>query len=220
MAGDTHCWEPGKQILQQDIWGGRLLSSRPVTVATDSPSLLALYSHPAAPLRSAAMRNRHDVRLSERIDKWVEMANAGIGPLEERISHESHVLTLTPQKSWHSVWLFWNLEWQFEAWQVNFQAPIERTARGILVQDYALDMTVKSDMSWSWKDQDEFEELITRGFFSDSQISSIRADASRMVRVIEDQGPPFSDGWEDWRPDRRWQVPAIPEDWQVLERST
>jgi hypothetical protein len=212
----SHRWKPGEQILQQDLWRGHLVTSRPVTVVSDTASYLAIYSHPSAPLRSGVMRNRSAVPLSERIDRWMEMAVDGVGPLEERVSSETHVLTLTPEDSLHSVWLFWNLEWQLKTWYVNFQAPIERTTRGILVQDHQLDIVVKPDLSWSWKDEDEFTELIARGFYSDWQISSIRADADQMVRVIEDKWPPFSGEWEDWRPDADWQVPEIPEDWDVL----
>ena len=214
----SHRWKPGEQILQQDLWGGHLLASPPVTVVSDTADYLALYSHPSAPLRSGVIRNRSAIRLSERIDRWMEMAVAGVGSLEERVSAETHVLTLTPENSWHSVWLFWDLEWQTKAWYINCQAPIERTTRGILVQDYALDIAVKPDLSWSWKDEDEFEELIARGFFSDSHISSIRAEADRMVWVVEDQGPPFSGEWKDWRADADWQVPEIPEDWRNLEK--
>ena len=209
---------PASRFSNRILWGGHLVSSHPVTVVSDTASYLALYSHPSAPLRSGATRNRSAIPLSERIDRWMEMADNGVGPLEERVSSETHVLTLTPENSWHSVWLFWNLEWQTKAWHVNFQAPIERTTRGILVQDHQLDIVVKPDLSWSWKDEDEFEELIARGFYSDWQISSIRAEAERMARVIEDHGPPSAE-WEDWRPDADWQVPKIPEDWRDLERS-
>jgi hypothetical protein len=223
MSADSrifHRWKPGEQILQQDLWGGHLITSRPVTVVSDTADYLALYSHPLHHYRSNVTRNRSAIPLSERIDRWMEGADAGLGPLEERVSSETHVLTLTPENSWHSVWLFWNLEWQLKTWYVNFQAPIERTTRGILVEDHQLDIVVNPDLSWSWKDEDEFEEVIARGFYSDSQISSIRAEANRMVRVIEDCEPPFSDEWGDWRPDADWQVPEIPEDWRDLERSS
>ena len=143
----SHRWKPGQQIFQQDLWGGYLLTSRPVTVVSDTANSLALYSHPSVPLRSGVMRNRSAMRLSERIDRWMEMAVAGVGPLEERVSAETHILTLTPENSWRSVWLFWNLEWQTRTWYINFQAPIERTTRGILLQDYALDIAVKPDLS-------------------------------------------------------------------------
>ena len=99
----SHPWRPGEQILQQDLWGPQILASRHVTVVSDTADHLALYSHPSAPLRSGVIRNRSTVPLSERIDRWMKMAVDGVGPLEERVSPKIHVLTLTPENSWHSV---------------------------------------------------------------------------------------------------------------------
>ena len=214
-SNDLRRWEPGTQILQQDLWGGRLVTSRPVTVVEDVPDYLALYTHPKAPFRSAVIRDRYSIPVSERIDKYMDMINPDVGQLEERVSGDYHVLTLTPPDSWHSVWLFWTVQWQVQSWYVNLQTPIRRTSRGILVQDCALDIAVEPDMSWSWKDEDEFIELTNRGFFTDRQISSIRGEADRMVQVIENSASPFSDGWEEWRPNMSWPVPEIPEDWHV-----
>ena len=210
-------WEPGTQILQQDLWGNRLVTSRPVTVVKDLSEYLALYTHPNAPYRSVVIKDRYLTPVSQRIDVYMEMLNPGVEQLEERVSEDYHVLTLTSPNSWHSVWLFWTSEWKFETYYVNLQAPIYRTSRGILVRDYALDIAVSPDMSWSWKDEDEFEELITRGFFNECQISSIRAEADRMVQAIENKGTPFSDGWENWRPDANWPIPEVPEDWHILD---
>ena len=155
--------------------------------------------------------------VSDRIDIYMDMINPGVEQLEERVSGDYHVLTLTPPNSWRSIWLFWTVEWKFERWYVNLQAPIHRMSRCILVRDYALDIAVNPDMSWSWKDGDEFEELIGRGFFTERQVSSIQAEADRIVQVIENKGSPFSDGWEKWRPDTNWPVPEVPEDWHILD---
>ena len=209
-------WEPGTQILQQDLWGKRLVTSRPVTVVKDAPEYLALYTHPNAPYRSGVIKDRYSMPVSQRIDIYMEMLNPGVSQLEEQVAGDYHVLTLTPPDSWHSVWLFWTADWKFETWYVNLQAPIRRMSRHILVRDYALDIAVNPDMSWSWKDVDEFEELIDRGFFTESQISSIRAEADRMAQAIESKKSPFSDGWENWRPDANWPIPEIPEDWRIL----
>ena len=43
---------------------------------------------------------------------YMEMLNLDIGHLEERVSGDYHALTITPPNSWHSVWLFWTVEWQ------------------------------------------------------------------------------------------------------------
>ena len=213
-------WKFGTQIVQYEMWGERIVLARPVTVAEDRSTHIALYSHPMTPTVSRVIENRYALNVSERIDIYMQMLDSGVGEFREQPSPNNHVLTLTPPNSWHSVWLFWDSEWQFKNWYVNFQAPIRRLRRGIQVRDYALDITVRPDMTWSWKDVDEFEELIARGFFTDEQPSSIRAEAERMVTTIESGGRPFSDGWEKWRPDQRWPVPTLPEDWAGLSLTT
>ena len=101
----------------------------------------------------------------------------------------------------------------FKIWYVNFQSPIRRVRQGVQLHDHALDIVVQPDMSWSWKDEDEFEVLASRGFISVEQVSSIRAEAARIGSAIESVGSPFCDGWEDWRPDPSWPIPRLPEYW-------
>ena len=210
-------WSPGTQVVQYEMWGERIVLARPVTVTEHSSTRLALYSHPVTPVASRVIENRYSLDVSERIDIYMQMLDSGVEEFTERTSPDNHVLTLTPPNSWHSVWLFWDSEWRFKNWYVNFQAPIRRLRRGVQIHDYALDIIVRPDMTWSWKDMDEFEELIGRGFFTDERLSSIQAESERMVTTIERCRPPFSDGWENWRPDQCWPVPTLPADWAELE---
>lgn len=126
------------------------------------------------------------------------------------------MLALYDADSWHSVLLFWSIDWQFKFWYVNLQTPLRRLRRGFASQDMVLDIVVRPDMTWGWKDVDEFEVLATEGFFSAEEEASVRAAADRMVAVIENRGAPFCIGWEDWRPDENWQVPLLPQDWLDL----
>lgn len=206
-------WEPGIQIVQYEMWGRGIGTARPVTVVDDVEGFIALYSHPGTRLFTRGVDNRRSLGLSERIELMLRPLEAGIGGFREVISPDIHVLTLTPRNSWHSVWLFWSSGWDFKNWYVNLQSPIGRVRHGIQVHDYALDIVVRPDLSWSWKDVDEFEELVARGFFSGEQVSMIRAEADRMVETIETGGAPFRDGWENWRPDPDWPVPGLPDDW-------
>ena len=210
--GPMH-WKPGAQIVQYEMWGRGIGAARPVTVVADVLSHIALYSHPGTPIVSRGNANFRSLGLTERIELDIRMLDPSVGKLRDVMSPDNHVLTLTPHGSWHSVLLFWSSEWQFKTWYVNFQSPIRRVRHGVQLHDYVLDLVVGPDMSWSWKDMDEFEHLIARGFFSVNQVSSIRAEADRMVRTIESVGPPFCDGWEDWRPDQSWPVPRLPNDW-------
>ena len=209
-------WKPGAQILQQEMWGARIGAVRPVTVVEDLPERLALYSHPNTPIVSCGVKNRRAIGLSERIDLYLEMLDPSMGEFSEQVSPSQHVLTLTPVGSRHSIWLFWTADWRFRSWYVNFQAPVRRISEGIQTHDYALDIVVRPDLSWEWKDVDEFEELSSRGFFTDEQAASVRTEADLVVKVIEDGGPPFCDGWEDWRPDPSWRVPRLPDNWAEI----
>ena len=211
-------WKPGTQIVQYEMWDEWIVLARPVTVVEDSETHIALYSHPMTPTASRVIENRYSLDASERIDIYMQMLNSNNAEeFRERTSPDNHVLTLTPPNSWHSVWLFWDSEWRFKNWYVNFQAPIRRLRRGVQIHDYALDITVHPDMTWSWKDLDEFDELVVRGFFTAEQESSIRAEADRMIATIERCGVPFSDGREKWRADQRWSIPRLPEDWADLD---
>ena len=206
-------WKPGTRIVQYEMWGSGIGTARPVTVVEDTPAHLALYSHPRTTIVTRGIENRGALDLPERIEMMLRPLGPGAGGFREVISPGIHVLTLTPHDSWHSVWLFWTAEWRFENWYVNLQSPLRRVRNGVQFHDYALDLVVRPDLSWSWKDVDEFEGLAARGFFSAEQVSSIRAEADRVVETIEGGGPPFSDDWARWRPDHSWPVPSLPDDW-------
>ena len=210
-------WKPGDQIVQYEMLGRGIGLARPITVVDDGPSHIILYSHPGTRTVTRGVENYRALGMCERIELRSRMLDPSVGEFRKETSPDNHVLSLTPHDSWHSVMLFWSHEWQIKTWYVNFQSPIDRVRQGIELHDYALDIVVRPDMSWSWKDEDEFEELVSRGFLSDDQVSSIRAEAVRLVRTVESVGPPFCDGWEKWRPDPSWPVPQLPEDWFDIE---
>ena len=207
-------WKPGDQIVLYEMWGRGIAGARPVTVVEDVPRHLALYSHPGVTIATRGIPNRRSLSLSERIDMMIRGVDPNLGEFRKVITpSHSHVLTLTPPDSGHAVWLFWSSDWEFKSWYVNLQSPLRRVRQGVQLHDHVLDIVVSPDLSWTWKDTDEFEELIARGFFSVEQEVSIRAEAARMVHTIESVGRPFCDGWPDWRPDASWSVPRLPDDW-------
>lgn len=206
-------WKPGSQIVQYEMLGGGIGLARPVTVVDDSPGHIALYSHPGTLMVTRGVDNYRSLELSERIELRGRMLSPSVGGFREVTTPDSHVLTLTPRDSWHSVMLFWSQDWQFRTWYVNLQSPIRRVRQGVQLQDLALDIVVRPDMSWWWKDVDEFEALASRGILSVDEVSVVRAEADRMVGVIESLARPFCEGWEHWRPDPSWSVPRLPNDW-------
>ena len=56
-----------------------------------------------------------------------------------------------------------------------------------------------------------------RGTFADGRacvVSNVSSIADAQISIT------FSDGWEHWRPDPRWQVPPLPDDWDRTPAAT
>ncbi|MGO4425620.1 DUF402 domain-containing protein, partial [Streptomyces sp. MCAF7] len=56
------------------------------------------------------------------------------------------------------------------------------------------------------------------GLMTPQQAERVRAAGRAAVGLIESWGAPFREGWEDWRPDPAWTVPALPADWHRTGR--
>ncbi len=60
------------------------------------------------------------------------------------------------------------------------------------------------------KDEDELELAVAHGVFGARTADAIRADAASVEALVADWAPPFSDGWERFRPDPTWPTPGPP----------
>jgi len=106
----------------------------------------------------------------------------------------------------HSIYVFWGDAGEFSHWYVNFEQPLRRSAVGFDTFDEKLDLIVRPDGSYEWKDEDELEQAAMAGLLD---ANAVRAEATR---VLEEW--PFPTGWEDWRPDPAWPVPTLLEGWE------
>ena len=209
-------WKKGDQIVQYETWGGEIGTARPVTVVENSPDRIAFYTHPGVQFVTRGIENRRSMSFSERMDLFTRALDPNFGDFRPLTSPDRHVLAICPPEAWFSVLLFWSIDWQFKFWYVNLQTPLQKSRLGVASQDCALDIVVRPDMTWEWKDADEFEALVARGFFTREEVSSVRSAADRIIAEIENRGAPFNEGWEEWRPDEDWPVPLLPDDWHRL----
>lgn len=80
-------------------------------------------------------------------------------------------------------------------------------------EDHFLDISVHPDRTWRWLDEDEFA-MAQRAGLMDAQLAArVREAGWSAVDAVRAWGAPFSDGWQHWRPDPSWPVPALPDDW-------
>ncbi|MHC3473436.1 cytidylyl-2-hydroxypropylphosphonate hydrolase [Streptomyces sp. 7R007] len=209
-GGTTAYWAPGSQILwrYRENAGARFHIARPVTVVRDDADLLAVWMAPGTecvrpvladgrPLHQEPLDSRYTTPRTVRLDRWF-----GTGVLK----------LARPGEPW-SVWLFWEPGWQFKNWYVNLEAPLTRWAGGVDSEDHFLDICVYPDRSWDWRDEDEFAQAQRDGLMDAELAERVRRAGRSAVEVIRAWGPPFSEGWQHWRPDPSWAVPSLPNDW-------
>jgi hypothetical protein len=130
-----------------------------------------------------------------------------------------NILKLVPPGAAHAVWWLFTLDYEFIAWYVNLEQPLVRwddgAAAGIDTTDFDLDIWVRPDRTWYWKDEHELAERL--GFPDQYWVSdpdAVWAEGRRMIPRIEAGEFPFDGTWCDFRPDPGWTVPAgFPPGW-------
>jgi predicted RNA-binding protein associated with RNAse of E/G family len=127
---------------------------------------------------------------------------------------DTGVLILTPPNVGHSVW--WFFDTGFLGWYVNLEAPARRWFGGLDTTDFALDIWVAPDRSWTWKDEDEFAERVGHPlYWSADKAAAIRAEGEHVIGLIEAGTHPF-DGWlTDFLADPRWEPSRLPPHWDL-----
>ena len=131
------------------------------------------------------------------------------------MSWRNHLLRVLLPGRPFSVWLLWSPEWEFISYYVNLEAPFARSAVGFDSSDHTLDLCVRADRTWYYKDQDELDARVEVGWVDADAAAGVRRDAEQAVALIEGWEPPFSSGLETWRPDPAWPLPELPPGWDA-----
>ncbi|MBK8558941.1 MAG: DUF402 domain-containing protein [Dehalococcoidia bacterium] len=103
---------------------------------------------------------------------------------------------------------------RFTTYYVNFEEPFRRTPVGVDTNDHTLDMVVAPDLTWTWKDRDEFEALGVSGHFSIEFSETVEAASREVLELIESGAAPFDGSWVGWAPPSDWTVPVLHPRWQ------
>ena len=132
--------------------------------------------------------------------------------LRDHVWHSRRVLRLPRRHAAHSLDLHWDGATDaFAGWYVNLQEPLRAAPLGFDTDDLVLDIWIKADGSWQWKDDDELAEAVRFGRFTPSQAAEIRAEGRRVLAER-----PWPTGWESWRPDPAWAMPVLPPNWDAV----
>lgn len=181
----------------------------PVRVVVDCPEYVALFTAAGTVIGQATADGRKLTRETPFLER-----ESKIGGLADFTWTGNRVLQFIKPGEARSTWMMWSeIDWSFGGWYVNLQAPIQRTAIGFDTADYLLDLEVTPDLKWSWKDRDEVEEAREHGLVLPQILDRMQIEGERAIRDIEMRSWPFDAGYERWRPDPSWEIPALPQGW-------
>ena len=180
----------GIDAVWRDVHRGRVWRAQACRIVEESAETIALWIPRGSPFRIPA----GGLRIPG--EEW---------ELERGETTRPQLCVARPGRA-HSVYLFWTDAWELEHWYVNLEQPLRRSPVGFDTFDEKLDLIVRTDGSYRWKDEDELEAAAAAGLLD---AAAVRAEAAR---VLEEW--PFPTGWEAWRPDPSWPVPQLPDGWE------
>ncbi len=190
-------------VLRYLEHGGGIATVAPWRVVEDSESRLLLYISAGTKVMYAP---------------WARV-DGRIAPNQPRALIEAEwrgrdELRIMYPRTPYSIWLLWDMpQRSLVGWYVNLEAPFARTEIGFDTQDHELDVVIRTDLSWYWKDEDDLRDLVSAGVFSVEKAASIRSAGEDAIRRLERREPPFDEPWPEWRPDPEWGPLELPDSW-------
>lgn len=182
----------------------------PVRVVEDGATRTIVFLASGSPIKVHADRDGNPLLRSVPLLQ----RERAIASLADDTWTRNHALMIHEPHRLGAVWLLWSeTDWSFQSYYVNLQAPIERSSAGFDTEDYLLDIVVAPDLSWRWKDEDEFAIAIEHELISPVLLHAVRAEGRRFIRELEAGQWPFGHGLESWRPDPDWDTPELPAGW-------
>jgi hypothetical protein len=198
--------QPGDHTVLRDIQAGKPLLILPVTVVKDEPGVLALWVSPGTPVLVGDFGSESHTREAIRrvvLGDWVMKRRKWEGRGSLSISQ--------PGTPWRMM-VFWNgPDEVVSSWYINLESPLQRVADGLDYSDKILDVLVAPDRtSWRWKDEDEVDEAVRRGYFTPEEVAELYRTGEEAAETVMAAEPPYDWSWADWKPNPEWGVPRLP----------
>jgi len=208
----TKYWKPGEIISWRGIYRSRVWHAQTVIVVSDAPDETVLALLPGTECMSpegySLGKNSYKRRWNFKEKDW---------QLEKYSWHTNRLLLLLEPEKYYSTMYFWNEERdEFLCYYINFQLPFRRVACGIDTLDLDLDLIIRPDFTYKWKDVDDYEKAIEHGVIFPEWMQGIEEAKSEIFERCEKCHYPFDGSWLNWKPDPSWSPPTLPENWDKI----
>jgi protein associated with RNAse G/E len=199
--------------VRRDVVANRIWSAQAARVLTDDGSELAIGYWPGAEalvpttfirwLQTRAAADRAACLKAFTDRTW---------SLGRRRWDTTNVVHLMTAGRWFSINAFFDARTGDHAfWYINFERPFVRTPEGVDTLDLLLDLVVLPDLSWQWKDEDEYDHARRMGVITTADVAAVDQARDEVVALVKDGGPPFTSDWPMWRPSTNWPTPTLSE---------
>ena len=218
---NTDYFNSGSAVVHRGVYKDKVWIARAVRVIEDNSASTKLLLTPGTLCKfSAGLVARRYSSESNNTpqSRWDEQETLD-WRLVNRIWQERRFLILLQPSKYYSIQLCWqhNTE-EFLGWYVNFELPFTRNYVGFDTLDLELDLIVKPNLSFYWKDAAEYQEGIRRGIITPDQVSKIEEAETEVLDLIEKKVAPFDGSLSTWKPPGAWSPPTLPHEWDSTEK--
>ncbi len=207
LVGSRFRWGDAILYRERDE-NGRIIDVKPVTVVEDSNARIVLW----LPLGTPTKKPEFSVDAPDKPRDWVNRP----WTLVDSVWQWAELLIIVRPGEFRATWVRWSVDGVFQGWYVNLQSRLTRTRLGFDFRDHQLDIIVDPERSWVWKDRDELDLAVSQGRMTPGAGRAALNEGRRAVDEIEGPGGVYTEGWENWRPDKTLARPRMREDWDDL----
>ena len=205
-------WKPGDVISWRGIYRERIWHVQPTILVRDGPAETVLTLLPGTECiaeetypkgKKNGQRRWYFVDHDWKLAKYTWNTNRLL-------------LIFEPQK-YYSIILFWNHKSNdFLYYYVNFQLPFKRNLSAVDTLDLDLDLIINPDLSYEWKDIEDYQNAIAHGLILPEWSRGIETATDEIMARLEMRQFPFDGSWLNWKPDPTWQPPTLPQNWDKI----
>ena len=202
----------GSTVVQRHLLGGRVMSAYPCRVLADDGDAMRMAHWPGV---RCQVNGEWATFCTTGQQQDRDLALAALGRRDWELvpwTWNSTVLVYElVDGRWFSINRFHDpATGALLSWYVNFQRPFVRVPGGIDTLDLLVDLVVGPDLSWAWKDEDEYAHGRRMGLVTDAEHREVEAARELAVAMIEGRDGPFGLAPEPWAPDPAWPDPKLP----------
>jgi protein associated with RNAse G/E len=205
-------WKPGEVISWRGIYRERIWHVQPTLLVKDSPEEIVLTLLPGTEC-IAEETYPNGKRNGKR--RWYFVDHDW--NLARYTWKTNRLLLLFELQKYYSIILFWNhASNEFLFYYVNFQLPFKRNAASVDTLDLDLDLIIHPDLSYEWKDVEDYQNAISHGPILPGWSEEIEKSTDEVMGRLETRHYPFDGSWLDWKPDPNWKPPRLPGNWDKI----